>query len=126
VPGRLKELLADERVRILIADEQSELIGHVTFGSSRDEDAAAGVGEVRAFFVHPSAWRRGVGRSLMAAGLDGLRELGYEHATVWSFAANDRANAFYETHGFSRDGTTRTEEVWADLPEVRYRRDLTI
>ena len=43
---------------------------------------------------------------------------------VWSFAANDRANAFYEAHGFSRDGAERAEEVWADLLEVRLRRPL--
>jgi RimJ/RimL family protein N-acetyltransferase len=44
--------------------------------------------------------------------------------TVWSFAANERANRFYETHGFTRDGAQKTEEVWADLLEVRYRRSL--
>jgi hypothetical protein len=43
---------------------------------------------------------------------------------VWSFAANDRANAFYETHGFTRDGTERHEEHWAEILEVRYRRAL--
>ena len=43
---------------------------------------------------------------------------------MWSFAANERANRFYETHGFARDGARKTEEVWADLLEVRYRRSL--
>ncbi len=44
--------------------------------------------------------------------------------TVWSFAANEPANAFYEAHGFARDGAERTEETWAHLLEVRYRRAL--
>ena len=87
-------------------------------------DAEEDVGEVRSFFVHPSVWRRGVGRALMAGALAGLSELGFAHATLWSFADNRRANAFYEVHGFERDGAERTEEVWADIPEVRYRRDL--
>ena len=43
---------------------------------------------------------------------------------MWSFAANERANRFYESRGFSPDGTERTEEVWADIREVRYRRSL--
>jgi ribosomal protein S18 acetylase RimI-like enzyme len=60
----------------------------------------------------------------MAAALDDLRERGYTEAIVWSFAANDRANAFYEAQGFTRDGAERTEERFADIPSVRYRRSL--
>jgi L-amino acid N-acyltransferase YncA len=111
-------------VRILVADEDGEVLGHTAFGTSRDEDAGHDVGEVRSFFVHPSAWRRGLGRAMMAGALAGLTELGFAHATVWSFADNARANAFYETHGFERDGRERTEEVWANVLEVRYRRAL--
>jgi L-amino acid N-acyltransferase YncA len=111
-------------VRILVAEEEGELLGYTAFGTSRDDDVDDRVGEVRTFFVSPSAWRRGVGRSLMAGALAGLPELGFAEATVWSFDANERANTFYEAHGFARDGTTRTEEVWAYIPEVRYRRAL--
>ena len=111
-------------MRILVADEDGQLVGHTGFGTNRDLYAEDDVGEVRSFFVHPSAWRRGVGRALMAGALAGLSELGFAHATLWSFADNRRANAFYEIHGFERDGAERTEEVWADIPEVRYRRDL--
>jgi GNAT superfamily N-acetyltransferase len=113
-------------VRILVAEEGAELLGHTAFGTSRDADVEDDVGEVRSFFVTPPAWRRGVGRALMAGALEGLPELGFRQATLWSFEANERANAFYEAHAFQRDGTTRTEEVWAHIPEVRYRRDLTI
>ena len=60
----------------------------------------------------------------MAAALDSLRARGCTEASVWSFAANDRANAFYERAGFTRDGAERTEDAWAQLLEVRYRRSL--
>jgi ribosomal protein S18 acetylase RimI-like enzyme len=60
----------------------------------------------------------------MAAALDDLAARRYAEATVLSFAANDRANAFYERHGFTRDGAERREEHWANIPEVRYRRAL--
>ena len=40
----------------------------------------------------------------MDAVLDTLRERGYATATVWSFTDNERANAFYERLGFTRDG----------------------
>jgi GNAT superfamily N-acetyltransferase len=121
---RFLALLADPSVRILVADDGGDLLGHTAFGANRDPDAEPGVGEVRSFFVHPKAWRRGVGRALMAGALAGLVELGYSRATLWSFADNARANAFYESQGFARDGATRKEEVWALTPEVRYRRTL--
>ena len=117
-------MLADPRVRILVADHDGELLGHTTFGTSRDEDVDPDVGEVRSLFVSPVAWRRGVGRGLMAGALIGLPELGFAEATVWSFDANGRANAFYEAHGFVRDGAEVREAVWADILQVRYRRSL--
>jgi L-amino acid N-acyltransferase YncA len=122
--ARFVALLTEARVRILVAEEDGGLLGHTTFGTSRDADAAPEIGEVRSFFVSPTAWRRAIGTALMSHALEGLVELGFGQATVWSFADNDRANAFYERHGFSRDGATRTEEVWANIPEVRYRRTL--
>jgi GNAT superfamily N-acetyltransferase len=111
-------------VSMLMAEEEGELLGFSACGESRDDDAHPSVGEVRSFFVAAGHWGRGVGRALMAAVLDSLRERGCTEATVWSFAANERANRFYETHGFTRDGAQKTEEVWADLLEVRYRRSL--
>lgn len=109
---------------MLIADDDGEVAGFTACGESRDEDVGPEVGEVRTFFVAAGSWRRGVGRVLMEAALADLRERGYAEATVWSFAANDRANAFYEAQGFERDGTERREETWAEIPEVRYRRPL--
>jgi GNAT superfamily N-acetyltransferase len=123
-PERLVELLDDDRVCVLVDEQGGELRAHTTFGTSRDADAAASVGEVRSFFVSPAAWRQGLGTALMARALAGLAERGFEAATLWSFEANARANGFYERQGFERDGTVRTEEIWGHVPEVRYRRTL--
>jgi GNAT superfamily N-acetyltransferase len=117
-------LIGDPGVLMLLAEEEGELLGFSTSGESRDEDADPSVGEIRSFFVAAGRWRAGVGRALMAPTLDSLRERGYTEATVWSFAANERANAFYERAGFTRDGAERTEEAWARLPEIRFRRSL--
>jgi ribosomal protein S18 acetylase RimI-like enzyme len=123
-PERWYALIEDGAVSLLMAEEDGELLGFSACGESRDEDAAPSVGEVRSFFVAAGQWRQGVGRALMAAALESLRERGCAEATVWSLAANERANAFYEKHGFTRDGAERTEAAWADLLEVRYRRSL--
>jgi GNAT superfamily N-acetyltransferase len=122
--GRFRQLLADPAVSMLIADEDGEMLGYTGCGESRDPGAGPETGEVRTLFVAAGRWGRGVGRALMAAALGDLADRGHREATVWSFAANDRANAFYEAHGFTRDGAERTEEVWAHIPEVRYRRPL--
>jgi GNAT superfamily N-acetyltransferase len=118
-------LIEDPQVSLLLVEGQDgEIIGESACGSSRDEDANPSVGEVRSFFVAAGRWREGIGRRLLTAGLNVLREHGYREATVWSLDANDRANAFYEANGFTRDGAEKTEDAWAGLPEVRYRRTL--
>ena len=117
-------LIEDPAVSVLLAEEEGELLGFSTAGESRDDDADPSVGEIRSFFVAAGRWGQGVGRALMAAVLDSLRERGFAEATVWSFAANGRANRFYERAGFTRDGVAKTEEAWAHLPEVRFRHTL--
>jgi GNAT superfamily N-acetyltransferase len=109
---------------MLVAEEADELLGFTACGASRDPGAGPETGEIMTLFVAAGRWRGGVGGALMAAALDDLAARGCDEASVWSFAANERANAFYEGHGFTRDGAERTEEVWAHLPEVRYRRSL--
>ena len=120
----MRERLGSSEMSLLVADDGGELTGFTGCGVSRDSDAGPEVGEIWSFFVAADRWRAGVGRALMAAALDDLRLRGYSEATVWSFDLNVRANAFYDAAGFARDGATRTEEVWAHLLEVRYRRAL--
>jgi GNAT superfamily N-acetyltransferase len=117
-------VLEDPAVSMLLAEDDGELLGFSTSGESRDDDADPFVGEIRSFFVATGRWGKGIGRVLMPATLDALRERGCTEATVWSFAANERANGFYERAGFTRDGAEKTEDAWAHLPEVRYRRSL--
>jgi ribosomal protein S18 acetylase RimI-like enzyme len=116
--------LEEPDVTLLVTVDEGELAGFIACGRTRDPDPEPGVGEIQSFFVAPGSWRRGLGRALLGAALDDLRERGYSQATLWSFASNARANAFYEIHGFELDGAERTEEVWANVREVRYRRSL--
>ena len=110
--------------RCSMAEEDGELLGFTACGESRDADAGARGGRDAQHVrrrrpaggagVGQRARGRGARRPAQARVLRGRR--------VWSFAANERANAFYEACGFTRDGAERTEEGWADIPEVRYRR----
>jgi GNAT superfamily N-acetyltransferase len=123
--GRWLEQFEDPAVSQVLVEEDGELLGISTCGASRDDDVDDSVGEIRSFFVAPGRWGAGVGRALMEGALDSLRERGYSVATVWSFTANERANAFYEALGFSFDGAEEPSgEEWADIPGIRYRRSL--
>jgi GNAT superfamily N-acetyltransferase len=124
VEERIAEGIADRRLHLVLGELEGEPRGYAGFGPSRDPEAPGAVGELRSLFVHPSAWWRGLGRALVADVLERLGADGCSEVTVWSFADNERANAFYEDHSFARDGAARRQAEWADLPQVRYRRAL--
>ena len=110
---------------MLVAEDESGMLGFTCCGESRDPDATdRGRRGAHACSWCPPPGAAASGSALMTAALDDLRERGYSEATVWSFADNERANRFYERHGFARDGAERAEEVWANILEVRYRRSL--
>ncbi len=122
---RLAESLATAGVRKLLAlGDEDRLSGWISFGLNRDPDAPPGTGEVRGLNVHPDDWRSGVGRALVERSFELLAEEGYVEVTLWSFDENDRANAFYESLGFKRDGAGQRREFSAGALEVRYRRPL--
>jgi RimJ/RimL family protein N-acetyltransferase len=116
--------LAAQGVNRTVAVERGQVVGLCTDGPSRDEDAPPEVGEIRAMFVHPDHWRRGAGKALAENALDHLRGAGFSEATLWSFADNDRANAFYEGLGFRPDGATQSRATFVGTQEIRYRRGL--
>jgi GNAT superfamily N-acetyltransferase len=66
-----------------------------------------------------------VGRALIAAAVDCLREHGFRSVTLWVLRDNERARLFYERAGWSPDGASKDDVVaGATVTEVRYRRDL--
>ena len=113
--------LERERTAVLVAEDGDLILGYVTAGPSRDPDVLEPVGEIWTLFLDPRAIGRGLGTRLLQAGLDHFRELGLDEVTLWSFRGNERANAFYERHGFRRDGAEKRMADWAEIPIVRYR-----
>ena len=110
----------------LIIGSGDSLAGFVNVGPTRDDDDdPARVGEVRAIYLLPAAWGQGLGRDLMAAGLERLADLGFEQATLWVLDSNARARRFYEAGGWCADGAVKDDDrPGLVLPETRYRRPL--
>lgn len=112
------------RTGTLVATEaNANVVGFAHVGPARDDDLDLSViGEVAAIYVVPGAWGSGVGRRLMAAALNVLRDAAFDAAILWVLEGNERARRFYEIGGWQVDGATK-DVVIADmsLAEVRYR-----
>jgi GNAT superfamily N-acetyltransferase len=108
----------------LVATEANgNVVGFAHIGPARDDDLdPAVIGELAAIYASPEAWGSGVGRRLMAAAVNVLRDAAFTDAILWVLEGNDRAQRFYEMGGWQLDGATQ-DIVIADttLVEVRYR-----
>ena len=106
----------------IVAEEDGEVMGFVSVGPSRDDDAD---GELLAIYVAPGRWGTGVGRALIEAAEVRLRELGHRDVILWVLEENPRACRFYEAAGWHADGGRRPIEVFGvSVPEIRYRKQL--
>ena len=109
----------------LVAETGDGVVGFCSFAPSRDDDADAHTAEVLTIYLLRDAAGRGIGRALFASAVGRLVELGYERATLWVMASNDRSRRFYESAGWSWDGTTSEHRFdRANVPIVRYVVDL--
>jgi ribosomal protein S18 acetylase RimI-like enzyme len=91
----------------LLAVEDGTVLGFAAFGrvlegNPREDDQQ--VGQLYALYLRPSAWGRGVGSTLHAAAMARLHEAGYTRVGLWRLAGNDRAQRFYQRHGWFDDG----------------------
>ncbi|HKY52126.1 MAG TPA: GNAT family N-acetyltransferase [Candidatus Limnocylindria bacterium] len=113
---------AARRQTQIVAVDDEQVVGFVTFGPSDEHPHDGRSGEVYAIYVQPSHWDRGYGRALFTAAQRGLAAAGFETATLWVLATNGRARRFYELAGWTVDGATKTDRRRSVvLHEVRYR-----
>ena len=119
-----KHELQNTRVDVFVAEDSGgRVVGFVSLGPSRDEDAPAGTGEILTIYVLPEEWGKGHGRRLMEAVVDKARRRGFAAITLWVLEGNERAKRFYSIAGFTPDGAAKSERIQdsIELHEVRYR-----
>jgi len=106
----------------LVAVDGDAIVG---FASTAPAPDLAGVGELVALYVDPSAWRRGIGRALIGAARARLVAQGFGKCVLWLLAGNRAAEAFYRADGWVPEGTRRLAEVWGtQVDELRFARGL--
>jgi ribosomal protein S18 acetylase RimI-like enzyme len=98
------------------------VVGFVSVGACREADAD---GELFAIYVDPDHWGSGLGRELIAAGEERLRDLGLEDSVLWVLEDNPRARRLYERAGWRTDGGRRLVTfLGVEVSEVRYRKQM--
>lgn len=91
---------ASSRDATLVIDSGEVLPGSANAGPTRDEDEnSERAGEVRAIYLLPEAWGKGLGRQLMSAALKHLADVGFQQASLWVLDSDIRARRFYEAGG---------------------------
>ncbi|MBB3037006.1 GNAT family N-acetyltransferase [Hoyosella altamirensis] len=79
------------------------------------------MGRVMALYVDPDHWREGIGGVLINAALDRFRAADIHQLELWVMIGNERAQAFYRSHGWQPDGTQQRETVrGAVVDELRF------
>lgn len=102
-----------------VAEVDGDFAGYCYVAApSREEGLGREVAELVAIYVEPGHWSEGVGGALMGAALERLEGLAYTEAVLWTFRENERAIAFYERHGWRRDGA---EKIHARVGELAIR-----
>jgi ribosomal protein S18 acetylase RimI-like enzyme len=113
---------------VLVAEDDENIVGLCAAGASRDPDASPKTAEIGAIYVQAEKWRTGVGRALLSAALEQLRNRQFEEVTLWVLKPNQRARSFYASCGFVPDGAVQDNDDWKTIRirELRYRLSLRV
>lgn len=88
---------------LLVARDDSELVGFVTFSKERgDYDVGVNRGLVHDLFVAPSHRDSGVGSRLLRGAERQLANDGIDRVSLEAMASNTDARRFYERHGYEQ------------------------
>jgi len=113
-----RQWLSDEAVHTWIAEEGGRAVGFVNCGPTGEDT----VGEIFTIYRERDAVGAGLGRALLAHGMNDLAARGFNEAVLWVLEGNAHARRFYEREGWVADGG-RKEQAFDDYVryDVRYR-----
>ncbi|HEY9714348.1 MAG TPA: GNAT family N-acetyltransferase [Chroococcales cyanobacterium] len=107
---------------ICVAEAGETVIGFAVIGPDNARKADPTTALLDRIYVEPAHWGAGIGRMLAKECISWAKSHHYSQIKVWTFEANQRARRFYESLGFTSDGTTRTVDEFP--PDVLYRLSL--
>jgi GNAT superfamily N-acetyltransferase len=112
----------EEGAQVSVAELAGRIVGYCAYGRDAGDQPEPAKGCVYALYVHPDAWRKGVGQRLLVYVTEYFKAQGLGQATLFVIEGNTRARQFYEQVGWKADGHRELYAV-ADfaLPVLRYR-----
>ena len=106
-PEQFRSMLSGENTTHYVILKEECIVGLLSMGLSRDDDADATRYEVYGIYLHPDYFRQGIGSIAMAYAFDTARQLGMKTISLWVLQGNEQAIGFYQKQGFSFDGSTK-------------------
>lgn len=97
------DVLACPNSNVLIASEDFNIVGFLSYGASRDKKNDAPTAEIMALYVAPEYWHKGIGKALWQACREDLSATGYQSVVLWVVAGNLLGINFYEAMGFQQE-----------------------
>jgi len=94
-----RKVIADPSMFVLVALAEDERVGFVISGPASPDYRKWADGEIHALYLLGAFQGQGLGRKLLAAGLEDWRRRGGRGAVAMVFGGNLRARRFYEARG---------------------------
>lgn len=114
-----KRILANPQRWAWVAENSQGIIGFVLFGPPRDPNREGFI-EVGAIYLLAYEKGKGTGFSLLSAGFNKMRDLGYKKAYCWVLENNPTIK-FYERSGASFSNQIKQDEIGGKkLNELAY------
>ena len=110
----LHERLERNESTVLVAEDAGQVVGFCQLYPTWCSVAAARVFILSDLFVDPGARRGGTGRALMRAARDFGRQAGAARLDLQTAHANVKAQALYESEGWTMDDVYRTYSLALD------------
>ena len=120
-PGYLASGKYDYYVPVL----EGRVVGFMSIGRPGAHENLPGCYyELAGIYLHPSVFRQGIGRQLMAFAEERARALGKTAIMLWVFEANAASRRFYEACGYTPDGAAQEHEYGCTLRSLRYVKEI--
>ena len=120
------EWMAAQESDTFLAEADSKAAGFVTIGRTKTPPPGSSPirpshsGEIYALYLHPSAWRQGIGTALLKHAARELKARKHSTLCLWVLDANVRGKAFYEKMGGQKLGGKMIEIGPSNLKEICY------
>jgi ribosomal protein S18 acetylase RimI-like enzyme len=95
-------------------------IGVFSLEKTEDKDLSEETCELKEIYFLPQYWNKGLGKRTYKSIRKIIKMRGFTNVSCWVYERNTRARHFFETLGFSLEGSKRITEIGIPIEEIRY------